>query len=155
MSPSEPSYDSALVSILVLPLRPFSDAVPLYCFPHVELAGATQGSVGDSYMEPGRRRYVPRFQWRTMADDSDRRRYQGMFRRALVACCGADASDAERFWTTHAGRVGMQTDGDERGLDRRKTRLLGGWAYDPRQRSQDHYSRTVHTLASLSSERGF
>ena len=34
-------------------------------------------------------------------------------------------------------------------------RVLGGWAYDPRQRSQGHYSRTVHTLASLSSERGF
>ena len=51
--------------------------------------------------------------------------------------------------------MGMQTQGDELGLDRRKSRLLGGWAFDPRELSQDHYSRTVHTLASLPRERGF
>ena len=76
--------------------------------------------------------------------------------RALIACVnGCSESDTKRLWTTHCGRVGMQTQGDELGLDRRKSRLLGGWAFDPRELSQDHYSRTVHTLASLPRERGF
>ena len=106
-------------------------------------------------MEADRRRYVPQFRWAEMAQEGDRRRYQEMFRRAVAACCGGGKDRADRMWSTHAGRVGMQTDGDERGLDRRKTRLLGGWTFDPRERSQDHCSRTTHTLASLSAERGF
>ena len=49
----------------------------------------------------------------------------------------------------------MQTSSDELNLDRRLSRLLGGWVYDPRERSQDHYSHTVGAVASLSADRGF
>ena len=97
----------------------------------------------------------PTFRWAEMAKDTDRSRYQKMFQRALSACCNMQGDDAVRMWTTHAGRVGMQTDADERQIDRRKSRLIGGWSRDSQQRSQDGYSRTLATLAGVNAERGF
>ena len=133
----------------------FGEGTSCFLFPRVERRGATRGRVGDSFMEPRRRRFAPTFVWGAQAGDGDRIKYQDMFHRALVACCKAGPGSVARFWTTHAGRVGMQSDCDVRNLDRRKSRLLGGWAYDPKEKTQDHYSQTVHTLASLSAERGF
>ena len=133
----------------------FGEGTSCFLFPRVERRGATRGRVGDSFMEPRRRRFAPTFVWGAQAGDGDRIKYQDMFHRALVACCKADPGSVARFWTTHAGRVGMQSDCDVRNLDRCKSRLLGGWAYDPKEKTQDHYSQTVHTLSSLSAERGF
>ena len=133
----------------------FGAGTACFLFPRLDRRGATRGRVGESFMEPSKRPFAPLFMWGEQARDGDRIKYQDMFQRALVACCGADPRSVSRFWTTHAGRVGMQSDCDARELDRRKSRLLGGWAYDPQEKTQDHYSRTVHTLASLSAERGF
>ena len=102
------------------------------------------------------RRLRPRMVWASQAQDADRARYQRLFQRALRSCIpGMDATGAEKRWTLHAGRRGMQTSSDELNLDHRLSRLLGGWVYDPRERSQDHYSHTVDAVASLSAERGF
>ena len=101
-------------------------------------------------------RLRPRLIWSTQATDADRARYQRLFQRALCACIpGMADEDAAKRWTLHAGRRGMQTNADELGLDRRLSRLLGGWVYDPQERSQDHYSHTADAVASLSAARGF
>ena len=131
----------------------FGKGTSRFLFPRLDRTGSMRS--GPSPLEEGKRRMEPTFLWAEQAQDADRIKYQALFQRALVACCGVSEADALSMWTTHAGRVGMQTDGDERKLDRRKTRLLGGWAFDAKERSQDHYSRTVATLSSLSAERGF
>ena len=53
----------------------YGEGTSVFMFPHLDLKGATQGSVGDSPMEADRRRYVPQFRWAEMAQDGDQRRY--------------------------------------------------------------------------------